>query len=136
MLLAVSMASTLAFAMQTSDLSKLTRTELLASRGAGAKIKKCSYSCNTYNQYINLCPEADMSNCTVCTKGTTEVEYGSETGTGCSDDKFWTTSKTQTQDCGVKQSGTCNAIGDCVVFTTTENGCNDPKAMVKQGSEP
>lgn len=126
-------AAALAFAVRSSGPDYLTRAELLASRGAGEMAKKCSYSCNAYNQYINLCPNADMSPCVVCNKGTNSVDYADMVN-GCEGEN-WMPSKTQTQDCGVQQNGSCNAIGNCVVSSTTTDNCKDPATVVKQGSE-
>jgi hypothetical protein len=132
---AVGVAATLSQAAQNSASSYLTRAELLASHGAGAKAKKCSYSCNAANQYVNLCPAGDLSGCTVCSKGTNDVDYTSMGGTACSTDNFWTTSPTDTQDCGLKALGLCQAIGDCANPTNGTENCTDPKSVVKQGGQ-
>ena len=133
---AIGMIAVLMIAMHSSASSYLNQAEMFGSRGGGAQAKDCTYSCNSANQYINQCPKADNRACRVCNNGANTVHYNEMAGPNCSTTGGFTSSPTQTQDCGVQQKGACTGIGACTKLQNQSENCTDPPTVCPQGNCP
>lgn len=115
-------------------LAPLTWSELAESRGGGANQKKCEYSCNAANGYINQCPEGTVGDpCDLCSQGSKDVTYAGDGKTGCSEKGGYVASTKRTQDCGTQERGKCVGPGVCEKVYGTIYQCVAPPATLEQG---
>ena len=133
---AIGSIAVLMIAMQSSASNYLNQTEMLGSRGGGAMVKDCTYSCNAANQFINVCPKANMRACFVCEKGTDIVHYADQVGQACGKMGGFTSSPTRSQPCGGEQKGMCTAVGACTNLNLTGVPCKNPPTVCPQGNCP
>ena len=107
----------------------LDRGEMASARGGSLMLGKCQESCNRFNGYHDDCYDGDPNNCETCSKAAAVTEYLDHAG-GCDGEGFQLGD--DSIDCGRKQRGICTSAGECQVYSTSTNSCNDRDTIVAQ----
>jgi len=120
--------------------TNLSRADMSRFRGGGENSKECTFNCNAYNGYINICQDpfdedGQPNSCEYCSLGSKAVSYVG-TGENCTGDHKKLDQQGQPIDCGKQYVGECLSVGNCESEEVPYLDCGKPFPVTDQGPGP